>query len=123
MLRALEALPEASEENAEKRRREDALTKYTEDVIAYAMGDIDHLEIIPSVEPWNEERIREDFERIINNPTRLDRVRAFFLFCQRRKQCTDEICAHARFLLPTRVQFRGQRARGTSRAAPSAGSR
>jgi WD40 repeat protein len=77
---ALNALPEAQEERQEELEHEERIKKYTEDLIAYAKGEIEHLDIIPSVEPWSEERIREDTERIINNPTRLDRIRAFSQF-------------------------------------------
>jgi WD40 repeat protein len=77
---ALDALPEAQEDNRITREREVRVQKYIQDVIAYSKGDIQTLEIIPSVEPWSEERINADIERIKTNPTRLDRIRAFVRF-------------------------------------------
>ena len=76
----LDALPEAQEENRITRKREARVQKYIQDLIAYSKGEIDTLEVIPSVEPWSEERIKVDIERIKTNPTRLDRIRAFAQF-------------------------------------------
>ena len=76
----LDSLPEAQEEKQEKLKHEERLKKYTEDLISYAKGDIEHLDIIPSAKPWSEEKIGKDIERIINNPTRLDRIQSFSQF-------------------------------------------
>ena len=77
---ALDALPEAQEEKQKELKHEERIGKYTQDLIAYARGDIPTLGIIPSVEPWSDEKIRKETERTINNPTRLDRIRAFSQF-------------------------------------------
>lgn len=75
---ALDALPEAQKEKELKHQQR--VKKYTDDLIAYAKGEIKHLEIIPSVKPWSNKKIRKDVKRIINNPTRIDRIRAFSQF-------------------------------------------
>lgn len=77
---ALDSLPEAQPEKQERLKHEARVKKYAEDLIAYAKGEIKTLDIIPSVEPWSEEKIRQDTERIIHSPTRLDRIRAFSQF-------------------------------------------
>ena len=77
---ALNSLPEAQEEKQKRLKHEGRLKKYTKDLISYARGETEHLDIIPSVEPWSEEKIEIDTERIMSNPTRLDRMRAFSQF-------------------------------------------
>jgi len=76
----LVALPKARQEMEEKLKHEARIKKYTENLIAYAKGEIGHLEIIHSVETWSEEKIRQESERMTINPTRLDRIRAFSQF-------------------------------------------
>jgi len=97
--RALDALPEAQPEKEERLKHEARLKKYTEDLIAYAKGEIKHLDIIPSVEPWSEEKIRQDTERIINNPTRLDRIRAFSQFVNSESHALVKFAAHPGFVV------------------------
>ena len=77
---ALDSIPEVQEEKQKERKHEELIRKYTENLIAYARGEIPSLEIIPSVKPWSNEEIRKDTQRIINNPTQLDRMRAFSQF-------------------------------------------
>ena len=96
---ALGALPEAQEERQREREHEARVKKYTEDLIAYARGEIKHLDIIPSVEPWSDERIREDTEGIINNPTRLDRIRAFSQFVNSESHALVKFGAMPGFVL------------------------
>ena len=76
----LDALPEAQEEKEKELKHEKRVNKYTRDLIAYARGEIDELEIIPSVKPWSDEESRKDTERIIRNSTHLDMIRAFSQF-------------------------------------------
>ena len=76
----LDALPEAQGENEKEIEHEERINKYVRDLIAYARGEIDKLEIVPSVKPWSGKEIGKDTERIINNPTRLDRIRTFSQF-------------------------------------------
>lgn len=77
---ALDSLPEAQEEKQKELEQEERVKRYTEDLIAYAKGEIEHLDIIPSVRPWTEEEIHIDTERIINNPNRMDRIMVFSQF-------------------------------------------
>jgi WD40 repeat protein len=97
----LDALPEAQKEKQKGEKREERVKKYTEEMIAYAkawndarvrhvtdpdhnpmpeQGDIPLPESIPSVAPWSYDKIREDTERIVNNPNRRDRMKAFSQF-------------------------------------------
>ena len=77
---ALRALPEGREDAQRELARQARLRKFIDDLTAYSEGRIEHLDPVPVVEPWSEERIREDNARILSNPTRLDRIRAFGQF-------------------------------------------
>ncbi|MDY6988900.1 MAG: DUF4062 domain-containing protein, partial [Thermodesulfobacteriota bacterium] len=77
---ALNGLPEAQEIRRKEEEHKRRVRQYTEDLIAFARGEIENLDIIPSVEPWSEEKARKETERIINSPTCLDRIRAFSQF-------------------------------------------
>ncbi len=77
---ALDNLPEAQDEKQKELEHEKRVKKYVDDLIAYAKGEIKQLDIIPSVEPWSEEKIRQETEKIKHNPTRLDRIQAFSQF-------------------------------------------
>ncbi|MBI3610877.1 MAG: DUF4062 domain-containing protein [Nitrospirae bacterium] len=77
---ALDSLPEANEEEQKEREHGERVQKYIQDLISYAKGEVQTLEIIRSVEPLNEEATREKTARSIDNPTSLDRIRAFSQF-------------------------------------------
>lgn len=97
---ALAALPEAQQEQEQARSHQQEVARYTQDLIAYAQAwseararhDPDPArnplplpEAIPlptlaSVLLWTDEKIRADAERIIHEPTRRDRLRAFAAF-------------------------------------------
>ena len=77
---ALAVLPEAQKRRQQERDRERQVADYTDGLIAYAKGESDHLDVIPSIEPWSSEKIRTDAKRIIGNPTRLDRLSQFSRF-------------------------------------------
>ena len=98
---ALDALPEAQEEKQKEGEREERVKKYTENMLVYAKtwndarvqtchrprpqsnaeaGRYSASEPIPSVAPWSDDKIREDTERIVNNPNRRDRMKAFSQF-------------------------------------------
>ena len=96
---ALDALPEAQPEKQKKLEHEARVKKYIEDLIAYAKGEIKHLDTIPSVEPWSDEKIRQDNERIINNPTRLDRIRAFSQFINSESHGLVKFAYHPGFVI------------------------
>jgi WD40 repeat protein len=109
---ALGALPEAQSEVQERLRQEAMLKKYTNDLIAFAKGKIDHLEIIPSVKPWSEEKMRLDTDRVVNNPTRLDRIRAFSQFVNSE--------SHALLKFASCLGFTVQQAYNSARTGPVA---
>ncbi|MFQ5770789.1 MAG: WD40 repeat domain-containing protein [bacterium] len=77
---ALAALPEAAAEQKKKSEHRKQIKKYTENLIAFSRGEIPSLKVIPSVTPWTEDEIKKDSDRIVQNPTRLDRIRAFSQF-------------------------------------------
>ena len=99
---ALDTLPEAQEEKQKESEQEERIKKYTEEMIAYAKAwsearnqdatDPDYNPMLPkqrdillpepisSIEPWSDDKIMENTERIINNPNRLDRLKAFSQF-------------------------------------------
>ena len=88
-------------EKEEKQKRDERMQRYIREMIEYAKKwndarfrhyedpinnpmprpeDIPLPEIIPSVRPWTDEEIEADIQRIINNPTRLDRIKVFSQF-------------------------------------------
>jgi WD40 repeat protein len=77
---ALDSLPESREDNQSGVERSERIKKYTADLIAYAKGDIDRLDIMPSTKPWGEKEILENSERVLQSPSRLDRIKAFSHF-------------------------------------------
>ncbi len=84
----LAALPEAQAEVLELERHEARAARWTQEIVDYARKwnggeETPPLpEIIPSVEPWSDERLEEECRRIVENPTRLDRLRAFGSFVE-----------------------------------------
>ena len=82
---AMAALPEAQEELREEQRRQAELARWTRTLIECAeerrLPKPD--ELIKSVEPWSHERIAAESKRIAENPTRLDRLKAFDEFVAR----------------------------------------
>jgi len=77
---ALEAFPEAQEGRRKGDEHRLRIDKYVNALIAYSKGETATLEIIPSVRPWTDEEFEADSARIIKNPSRLERVRAFSQF-------------------------------------------
>jgi WD40 repeat protein len=123
---ALDALPEAQEEKQKEKEHEEQLKKYTAKMIAYAKAwndardrhaidpdrypmpegeDIPLPESIPSVEPWSDEKIREDSERIINNPDRLDRMKAFAQFVNAESHGLIKFASRPGFCLQQAYNF------------------
>jgi hypothetical protein len=95
----LAALPEVQAERTEQRQRDARLERWTREIIEYARKWNDRLnrvargetasepeqpmpEVIASVPPWSNDRIETACRRIIEHPTRLDRLRAFCGFVQ-----------------------------------------
>ncbi len=74
---ALEVMQENQENVKRERKRQARLDKYTQDLIKYAKGEIETLEVPQSITPWSEEKRNAEIERIRNNPNRADKLRDF----------------------------------------------
>jgi WD40 repeat protein len=117
---ALDGLPEAQKEKEERRKRDERMQRYIREIIEYARKwsdardrhaqdpakypmpkpeDIPLPEIIPSVRPWTDEEIEADTQRIINNPTRLDRIKLFFQFVNSEAHNFVKYAAHPLFCI------------------------
>jgi WD40 repeat protein len=76
----LQLIPDNAENICEEKKHQARLDKYTNDLIAYAKGEIFELEVPESIAPWPQRKNHAEFERRITNPTRLDRLNDFFGF-------------------------------------------
>jgi WD40 repeat protein len=77
---AMATLPKGQENRREELDHQARVQKYTCDLIAYARGKINELEIIHSIRPWTQEEINRQSHRIINDPSLLDHIQAFSHF-------------------------------------------
>jgi WD40 repeat protein/tetratricopeptide (TPR) repeat protein len=97
---ALDILPEAQEEKEEGRAPEQEVAQYIREMIAYSQAWTNirarHVEdprnnpmskitdiplpVLASIRPWTDDQVQADTERVVNNPTRLDLIRAFSNF-------------------------------------------
>jgi len=82
---AIQALPEAQDELRKGERREAQAATWINSLIECAEQQRPPRpeEIPASVEPWSDEQIAAEAKRIVENPTGLDRLRAFDRFVQR----------------------------------------
>lgn len=88
------SLPEAQNEIEMMKKQEARISKWTREIVEYSKKwdekrDVIRSdekvsipapifpEVVPSVKMWTNEEIEEDIKRIINDPLRLDRLRAF----------------------------------------------
>ena len=80
----IEVLPEAQADLAEERRRQAELARWTRTLIECAeQKRLPNWDEIPkSAKPWSHERIAAESKRIIENPTRLDRLKVFTGFVE-----------------------------------------
>lgn len=101
----IEVLPEAQAELAEEQRRQERMAKYTGDLIAYARGEIRHLEVPASAEPWSDERIEAETLRIRHNPTAFDRLFAFALFVGSESYPLEEFGDLPRFVVQHALNY------------------
>ena len=74
---ALEHLPEAQPECEKERRQQVRMEKYTRDLIAYAQGEIEELDIPESIIPRSKKQINDEIERIKIDPNKADRLKGF----------------------------------------------
>jgi NACHT domain- and WD repeat-containing protein len=102
---ALDMHPDAHEEKNEKLKYEGRVDKYVKDLIAYSKGEIDHLDVIPSVRHWSEEEIREDIDRIINNPAPLNKIKSFSQFVNSQSHKLVEFGYWPGFCLQTAFNY------------------
>jgi len=107
---AVDALPEGREAREKEREREERVKRYTRDLVAHARRENPELELIPSVEPWSETRLEEDTKRILDSPTRADRIRVFSQFVNGE--------GHALAAFGHRRGFTVQRAYNWARSGP-----
>jgi len=124
----LKVLPEAQEEVRKEEKHQARIKKYTDDMIAYASKwnearkkhredpvkypmpkdeDIPLPEIIQSVKPWSDEKRKKETERIINNPTRLDKVRAYSQFVISESSSFALYGAHPGFVIQQAYNYAG----------------
>jgi len=96
---AMRALPEAQEDLEKERKCQARAQKWAKEITEYAGKWSDRRDrvrrgenvtepepalptIIPSVKPWSKKRIMDECKRIIENPTRIDRLRVFAGFVE-----------------------------------------
>ena len=117
---ALENLPEAQDSRKQEQERDARVRRYTREIIEYALAwseararhefdsdnnlsqkseEIPLPEIIPSVRRWTEEEIEADTRRIVENPTRLDRIRAFAQFVSSEEHSLGRFGSHPMFCI------------------------
>ena len=77
---ALDEIPERQAEREKEKEHEQSIQKYISDLIAYAGGEIKKLDIIPAVQSWSEQQVKEHIERMRTRPTRTDRLQDFLNF-------------------------------------------
>lgn len=76
----LQVIPDNAENIREENQCQARMDKYTQDLIAYAKGEIAELEI-PETAPLScEKKISSEIERIKTNPTRADKLKDFLNF-------------------------------------------
>jgi len=76
----LEVIPDNAENISKEKARQERMNKYTNDLIAYAKGEIFKLEIPESITPWPQGKIDTEINRMKTNPTRADRLKDFLNF-------------------------------------------
>ncbi len=76
----IEAIPDNQKNSEAEKSRQVRIDRYTEDLILYAKGEINELEIPESITPWSEDRIEEEIERIRSSPNNADKLKDFSYF-------------------------------------------
>lgn len=96
---ALNALAEAKIENNKALKQNDHIKKYTNDLIAHAKGKSKEIRIPESVKPWSSERIRNEIDTTINNPSPSNRIMAFSQFVKSESHGLVNFCLLPGFCL------------------------
>lgn len=76
----LNNIPDNDENILIENERQARMQKYTQDLIAYAKGEINELDITNSTTPWTKQEIGSEVYRITNNPSSTDKLRDFANF-------------------------------------------
>ena len=76
----LGVIPDNAENIRQEKARHARMEKYTRDLIAYAKGEIQELEVPETVPPWSEEQVNAEIEMMKTQTTRLDRLKDFLNF-------------------------------------------
>ena len=120
---AQENLPEAQADLREERAREERVRRWTAEIIEYARQWSDRRdrlargeavtepepklpEPVPTCEMWSEEKIQAECDRIIQTPTRRDRLEAFAGFVSGQCYPLLEHGQRPGFVVATRLQHR-----------------
>jgi hypothetical protein len=95
------AVPEVRPELQEENRRKAELARWTAILIECARERRAPKpeEVIQSIKPWTDEQIAEECRRIVENPTRLDRLKAFSRFAEQECYPLIEHGKHSGFTL------------------------
>ncbi|MCR4321230.1 MAG: NB-ARC domain-containing protein [Candidatus Brocadiaceae bacterium] len=117
---AMHEIPEGRAEREAEQRREEEIRRYTDEIIEYARRwsnardrhaqdpvkypmpepkDIPLPKVIESVRPWTNEEIDADTQRIINNPTRLHKLKVFSQFVNSEAHNFVKYAAHPLFCI------------------------
>ncbi len=113
---AIAALPEAQAELREEARRQSETARWTKEIIDYArQWSVRHDRLargetieepepnlpqpVRSAEPWSEERIEREAERIRTDPMRLDRMQEFQRFVQRETYALQQFGRRPAFVV------------------------
>ena len=95
----LDSLPEAQAEKQVKIERQKRLDQYVKDLIAYSKGELDKLEVIPSIEPWSEDKIKKEMERILKYPTTLEKIKTYYTFISNQSHHLINFSAYKNFTI------------------------
>jgi WD40 repeat protein len=102
---AIAALPEAEAPLQEEVRRQAEAVRWTKEIIEYSRqwttgeGRPALPAVIRSVQLWSQEEIERECRRIVENPTRLDRLRAFAGFVEQESYPLLEFGARPGFVV------------------------
>jgi WD40 repeat protein len=80
-------IPENQETIKQVNRRQERMAKYIQDLVLFAKGEIETLEIPENINPRTNEQYNTEIERIKNTPNRADRLTDFITFL--RKEVND----------------------------------
>jgi WD40 repeat protein len=76
----LQYIPDNSKKILQEKELQGHIKKYISELIAYAKGQLNLVEIPESVMPWSQKTIEEEIERIKKTPNRVDHLNAFLQF-------------------------------------------